>query len=33
VPIVQEAGRVRKIAPLPGFDPRIFQTVANRYTD
>ena len=40
VPIVQEAGwaqgrsgRVRKISPPPGFDPRIVQPVASRYTD
>ena len=37
VPIVQEAGwapgRVRKISPPPGFDPRTVQTVASRYTD
>jgi len=40
VPIVQEAGwaqgrsgQVRKISPLPGFDPRSVQTVASRYTD
>jgi hypothetical protein len=24
--------RVRKISPPPGFDPRIFQPVASRYT-
>ena len=40
VPIVQEAGwapgpsgQVWKISPLPGFDPRTVQAVANRYTD
>ena len=27
------SGRVRKISPLPGFDPRTVQAVANRYTD
>jgi hypothetical protein len=27
------SGRVRKIAPLPGFDPRTVQPVASRYTD
>ena len=26
------SGRVRKIAPTPGFDPRTVQPVANRYT-
>jgi hypothetical protein len=26
-------GRVRKISPLPGFDPRTVQPVASRYTD
>jgi len=26
-------GQVRKISPLPGFDPRTFQPVASRYTD
>ena len=25
--------RVRKISPLPGFDPRTVQSVASRYTD
>jgi hypothetical protein len=25
--------RVRKISPLPGFDPRNFHSVASRYTD
>ena len=25
--------RVRKISPLPGFDPRTIQPVASRYTD
>jgi hypothetical protein len=35
VPIAREAwlGRVRKIAPLPGSDPRTVQPVASRYTD
>jgi hypothetical protein len=35
VPIVQEAGsgRVRKISPPPGFDPRTLQPVVSRYTD
>ena len=40
VPIVQEVGwapgpvgQVRKISPLPGFDPRTAQPVASRYTD
>ena len=27
------SGRVRKISPPPGFDPRIVQPVASRYTD
>jgi hypothetical protein len=27
------SGRVRKISPPPGFDPRIAQPVASRYTD
>jgi len=27
------AGRVRKISPTPGFNPRIVQPVASRYTD
>jgi hypothetical protein len=27
------AGRVRKISPLPGFDPPTVQPVASRYTD
>jgi hypothetical protein len=27
------SGRVRKISPPPGFDPRTFQPVASRYTD
>ena len=27
------AGRVRKISPPPGFDPRTIQPVASRYTD
>ena len=26
-------GQVRKISPPPGFDPRIVQPVASRYTD
>jgi len=26
-------GQVRKISPLPGFNPRTAQTVASRYTD
>jgi hypothetical protein len=26
-------GRVRKISPSPGFDPRTVQPVASRYTD
>jgi hypothetical protein len=26
-------GRMSKILPLPGFDPRTVQTVADRYTD
>jgi hypothetical protein len=26
------SGRVRKISPPPGFDPRTVQPVANRYT-
>jgi hypothetical protein len=40
VPIVKEvgwapgrAGRMRKISPPPGFDPRTVQTVASPYTD
>jgi hypothetical protein len=40
VTIVQEtgwaqehSGRVRKISPPPGFDPRTVQPVASRYTD
>ena len=38
VPIVQggpqgRSGRVRKISPPPGFDPRTVQFVASRYTD
>jgi hypothetical protein len=28
-----QSGRVRKISPLPGFDPRTVQPVANYYTD
>jgi hypothetical protein len=27
------SGRVRKISPLPGMDPRTVQPVASRYTD
>ena len=27
------SGRVRKISPAPGFDPRTFQPVASRYSD
>jgi hypothetical protein len=27
------SGRVRKISPQPGFDPRTVQPVASRYTD
>ena len=27
------SGRVRKISPLLGFDPRTFQPVVSRYTD
>ena len=27
------SGRVRKISPPPGFDPRTVQAVASRYTD
>ena len=27
------SGRVLKISPSPGFDPRIVQPVASRYTD
>ena len=27
------SGRMRKISPPPGFDPRIVQPVASRYTD
>jgi hypothetical protein len=27
------SGRVRKISPLPGFDPQTVQPVASRYTD
>jgi hypothetical protein len=41
VPIVQEvgwaqdwsAGHVRKISPLPGFDPQTIQPVTSHYTD
>jgi hypothetical protein len=28
-----QSGRVRKISPTPGFDPRTVQPVASRYTD
>ena len=28
-----QCGRMRKISPQPGSNPRIVQTVANRYTD
>ena len=27
------SGQMRKISPLPGFDPRTVQPVASRYTD
>ena len=27
------SGRVRKISPPPGFDPRAMQPLASRYTD
>jgi len=27
------AGRVRKISPTPGFDPRTFHPVASRYAE
>ena len=27
------SGRVRKISPLPGFDPQTVQPVASRYTE
>jgi len=27
------SGRLRKISPSPGFDPRTVQPVVNRYTD
>jgi hypothetical protein len=27
------SGRVRKISPAPGLDPRTFQPIASRYTD
>jgi hypothetical protein len=35
VPTVQQAGcgRLRKIPPLPGFDPRTVQPAASRYSD
>jgi len=29
----ERSGQVRKISPLPGFDPRTVQPVASRYTD
>jgi len=29
----RSSGRVRKISPPPGFDPRTVQPVASRYTD
>jgi hypothetical protein len=29
----ERSGRVRKISPPPGFDPRTIQPVASRYTD
>ena len=28
-----QSGRMRKISPPPGFDPRTVQPVASRYTD
>ena len=28
-----QSGRVRKISPPPGFDPRTVQPVVSRYTD
>ena len=28
-----QSGRLRKILPLPGFDPQPIQSVASRYTD
>jgi len=28
-----KSGRVRKISPPPGFDPRTVQSAASRYTD
>ena len=28
-----QSGRVRKISPPPGFDPRTVQPVTGRYTD
>jgi hypothetical protein len=28
-----QSGRVRKITPPPGFDPRTFQPVTSRFTD
>ena len=28
-----QSGRVRKISPLPGFDPRTVQPVVSRYTE
>jgi hypothetical protein len=30
---VGRSGRLRKISPPPGFDPRTVQPVASRYTD
>jgi hypothetical protein len=40
VPIVQglggpqgRSGQVRKISPLPGFDPQTVQPIGSRYTD
>jgi hypothetical protein len=29
----EQSGRVRKISPLQGFDPRTVKPVASRYTD
>ena len=31
-PLYRRSGRVRKISPAPGFDPRTVQPVASRYT-
>ena len=28
-----QAGRVRKVSPRPGFDPRTFEPVASHYVD